>query len=61
MRLHLGARWRRFWHTLRGMFSGHLAVTCWDDKGRTIVIGCTCGRSFWVDKAVVLTYPPTKP
>lgn len=50
--MHLGARWCRFWHTLRGMFSGHLALTGWGydatgERRELTLIACTCGRTFW--------------
>lgn len=46
----LGARWRRYWHTL---FRFHRAVTAWLD-GTTVYVGCECGRVFFEE-------PPTCP
>lgn len=37
---------RRWWHTLAGMFSGHLGLDLYSDLG-IVCIACTCGRVFW--------------
>lgn len=41
----------QWWHTLLGMFSGHLSLTFYDDRNRLTMIACSCGRVFWRAKA----------
>lgn len=33
----------QWWHTLIGMFGGHMGLDFYDPR----VIACTCGRVFW--------------
>lgn len=47
-------RWQRWchlmWHLLcLDLSPPHCAIDAWDDKGRPVLIGCTCGK-IWEPK-----------
>jgi len=50
LRVTLKARFRRWCHCLRCMWSGGCGVTAWDHAGHLCFLGCTCGRVFYVKK-----------